>query len=73
MYCWQIRNYKSSIDKSRGHKGITGFIVDRNTPGISTWKENKMGIRTSDTCQIVFEDVRVPVENRLGEEGQFRH
>lgn len=61
----------ATVDKSRGHKGITGFIVDRNTPGISIGKkENKMGIRTSDTCQVVFEDVRVPVENRLGEEGQ---
>ena len=61
----------ATVDKSRGHKAITGFMVDRNTPGISIGKkENKMGIRTSDTCQVVFEDVRVPVENRLGEEGQ---
>lgn len=60
----------ATTDKSLRHKGIVAFMVDAHTPGISIGKkENKMGIRTSDTCQVVFEDVKVPVENRLGEEG----
>lgn len=59
-----------TTDKKLRYKGIIGFIVDRNTPGISVGpEEKKMGIRTSDTRQVIFEDVRVPVENRLGEEG----
>lgn len=61
----------ATTDKKLGHKGIVGFMIDRNTPGITIGKkENKMGIRTSDTCQVIFEDVRVPVENRLWNEGE---
>ncbi|HOJ51810.1 MAG TPA: acyl-CoA dehydrogenase family protein [Syntrophales bacterium] len=61
----------ATTDKNLKYKGIIGFIVDRNTPGITVGpEEKKMGIRTSDTRQVIFEDVRVPVENRLGEEGQ---
>ncbi|MEA4900656.1 acyl-CoA dehydrogenase family protein [Desulfitobacterium sp.] len=61
----------ATTNKSLRHKGIVAFMVDAHTPGISIGKkENKMGIRTSDTCQVVFEDVKVPVENRLGEEGE---
>ena len=61
----------ASVDKSKGLKGITAFIVERNRPGVSTGKEeDKMGIRLSNTCDVVFEDVRIPVKNRLGEEGE---
>jgi alkylation response protein AidB-like acyl-CoA dehydrogenase len=53
------------------HKGITAFIVEANRPGfIRGKKEPKLGIRASATSEIVFEDYRVPVENRLGEEGE---
>lgn len=52
------------------HKGINAFIVDKNTPGITVGaKENKMGIRGSDTHSISFQDVIVPKENRIGEDG----
>lgn len=52
------------------HKGINVFIVDKNTPGITIGaKENKMGIRGSDTHSISFQDVIVPKENRIGDDG----
>jgi len=52
------------------HKGINVFIVDKDTPGISVGaKENKMGIRGSDTHSISFQDVMVPKENRIGDDG----
>lgn len=61
----------ATVDKKLGYKGMVAFYLDRHTPGISvSKKENKMGIRPSETCQVVFEDVRVPVRNRLGEEGE---
>ena len=61
----------ATTDKKLKHKGIVAFMVDRHSPGISIGKkENKLGIRTSDTSQVVFEDVRVPVENRLWNEGE---
>ncbi|AHF07552.1 acyl-CoA dehydrogenase family protein [Desulfitobacterium metallireducens] len=61
----------ATTDKSLRHKGVIAFMVDAHTPGITIGKkENKMGIRTSDTCQISFEDVKVPITNRLGEEGE---
>lgn len=54
-----------------GHRGMTAFIVDRNTPGVKVGKKfDKMGQRASDTAEIVFENVEIPEENRLGEEGQ---
>ncbi len=57
--------------ESEGVKGITAFIIEKGTPGFRVGKkENKMGIRGSDTAELIFEDCRVPVENRLGEEGQ---
>ncbi len=53
------------------HRGVTAFIVDGDSEGfIRGKKEPKLGIRASATCEIAFEDVKVPVENRLGEEGQ---
>lgn len=57
-------------DKSAGHRGISCFIVEKGTPGFSVGKhENKMGIRASNTCELIFEDCKVPAENRLGDEG----
>ncbi|MCL1790463.1 MAG: acyl-CoA dehydrogenase family protein [Peptococcaceae bacterium] len=61
----------ATMDKSLGHKGICAFMVDRNTPGLSVGApENKLGIRSSNTTQVIFEDVRVPAANLLGKEGE---
>ncbi|WP_283153332.1 acyl-CoA dehydrogenase [Guptibacillus hwajinpoensis] len=61
----------AQTDKEKGHKGITAFIVEKGTPGFSMGKkEKKLGIRSSPTLEIIFEDCHVPVENRLGDEGQ---
>jgi len=58
-------------DKARGHRGISALLVEKDTPGFSVGKEeNKLGIRASNTSELVFEDCRVPVANRLGEEGE---
>ena len=57
-------------DASRGSHGINAFIVEKHWPGVTVGhKENKMGIRASDTHTISFQDVRVPKENRIGENG----
>ena len=57
-------------DKDLGSKGISAFIVDKGMAGFFTGKkEDKLGIRASDTCELYFEDCEVPVENRIGEEG----
>jgi len=51
-------------------EGITGFVVEKGTPGLSVGKtEEKMGIRGSNTTEVIFEDVKVPVAQRLGDEG----
>jgi acyl-CoA dehydrogenase len=53
------------------HKGITCFVVDRDTPGLSVGKkENKMGQRCSNTTDVIFEEVRVPARNLVGVEGE---
>ncbi len=58
-------------DPSKGPKGITSFIVERDTPGFIIGKtEKKMGLRGSHSAEILFEDCEVPAENVLGEEGQ---
>ena len=58
-------------DKSKGTKGISAFIVEKGTPGFSIGKkERKMGIRGSATCELIFENCRIPKENMLGKEGQ---
>lgn len=58
-------------DPDAGKKGISGFIVETSAPGyVVSSVENKLGQRSSDTAQIVFENCEVPEENRLGEEGQ---
>ncbi|MGX8796413.1 acyl-CoA dehydrogenase [Fusibacter sp. JL298sf-3] len=58
-------------DRSLGLKGITAFIVESGTPGFSIGKkEAKLGIRGSSTCELIFEDCRVPVSNMLGGVGK---
>ena len=57
--------------KNVGYKGITTFVVEKSFDGLSTGKkEDKLGIRGSDTCELYFDDCKVPVENRIGEEGE---
>ena len=57
-------------DKAAGAKGMSIFLIDRDTPGLSVGhEEDKMGIRLSNTTDVVLEDVRVPAENLLGKEG----
>lgn len=54
----------------KGHRGINAFIVEKDSPGISLGPhENKMGMRSSDTHSVMFTDVKVPTENRIGEDG----
>ncbi len=58
-------------DKAKGNRGISAFIVEKGTPGFSIGKkERKMGIRGSATCDLIFENCRIPKENLLGKEGQ---
>ncbi len=58
-------------DKSLGTKGISAFIVEKDTPGFTFGKkEKKMGIRGSSTCELIFENCRIPKENLLGKEGK---
>ena len=57
-------------DPSAKHRGISCFIIERDTPGITVSKHfDKLGQRAADTAEIVFENVEVPAENRIGEEG----
>jgi alkylation response protein AidB-like acyl-CoA dehydrogenase len=61
---------QAMTDKSKGYKGISTFIVEKTFPGIELGKkEDKLGIRGSDTCSIGLNNVKVPKENLLGEEG----
>lgn len=58
-------------DKSQGTRGISAFIVEKGTPGFSFGlKEKKMGINGSSTCELIFEDCRIPKNNLLGREGK---
>lgn len=60
----------AQTDADKGHKGINAFIVEKDMEGfIVGAKENKMGIRGSDTHTLMFQDVKVPKENRIGEDG----
>jgi alkylation response protein AidB-like acyl-CoA dehydrogenase len=60
----------ATTDKSKGPHGISTFIVEKGTPGFSVAKkEKKMGIRSSDTVSLSFLDCKVPVENRVGDDG----
>lgn len=61
----------AQMDKSKGIRGISAFIIEKGMPGFSFGKkEKKMGIRSSATYELVFENLRIPAENLLGQEGQ---
>ena len=61
----------ATVDRLKGKNGITAFVVEADTPGFTLGtKERKMGIRGTTGGELVFEDARVPVANRLGEEGE---
>jgi alkylation response protein AidB-like acyl-CoA dehydrogenase len=84
--CWVINGAKTFIthgriggvmvviavtDRSKGHRGISAFVVEHGTPGMSAGKkENKLGMRASDTSEVIFDNCRVPADQLLGEEGQ---
>ncbi|MGE0461138.1 MAG: acyl-CoA dehydrogenase [Vicinamibacterales bacterium] len=58
-------------DRARGSKGISAFIVERGTPGlIAGKKEDKLGMRASETCEVILQNCRVPAAQMIGEEGQ---
>jgi len=61
----------ANLDPAKGYKGITAFVVERSWPGFQVGKkEDKLGIRASSTCELIFEGCRVPRENVLGEPGR---
>jgi len=61
----------AKTDKTMGTKGISAFIVPKDSPGLKIGKhENKMGIRASQTSEVIFKDCRIPKENLLGEENK---
>ncbi|GAB4206579.1 MAG: acyl-CoA dehydrogenase [Roseiflexaceae bacterium] len=58
-------------DPAKGHRGISAFLIDTHEPGCKIVKvENKLGIRSAHSCQMAYDDFRVPAWRRLGEEGQ---
>lgn len=60
----------AKTDETLRHKGISAFIIPRKTPGLIVGRtEDKMGLRASDTTDLIFEDCRIPAENLLGQEG----
>src|ERR1019366_7854500 len=61
----------ATVDASKGYKGITAFLIEKDSPGFTGGKtEDKLGIRASSTCALILEDCRVPRENVLGEVGK---
>ena len=61
----------ATTDKEKGHHGISAFVVEKGTEGFGHGvKEDKLGIRSSDTCSLTFESCKVPAENLVGEEGK---
>ena len=61
----------ATMDSKLGAKGVSAFIVEKDRAGIHIGSdEDKMGLRLSNTCEVAFDDVRIPVENLLGEEGK---
>ncbi len=84
--CWVLNGSKSFIThgsiggvmvvmavtgRTMGHRGISAFVLEHGTPGMRAGKkENKLGMRASDTSEVVFEDCRIPATHLLGEEGQ---
>ena len=60
----------AKTDEAARHKGISAFLIERDTPGLTVGPlEDKMGLRASDTADLILEDCRIPAENRLGNEG----
>jgi alkylation response protein AidB-like acyl-CoA dehydrogenase len=58
-------------DRAKGHRGISAFVIERGTPGMRPGKkENKLGMRASETSELIFDGCRVPAEALVGEEGQ---
>ena len=58
-------------DRDKGSKGISAFIVERSTPGLLAGKkEDKLGMRASETCEVILQNCRVPAEQMIGDEGQ---
>lgn len=69
VYCdYMVVAAKTDPDKA--HKGISMFIVDKDTPGVSATKLDKLGWRASDTAEIAFDNVVIPASNLMGEEGK---
>jgi alkylation response protein AidB-like acyl-CoA dehydrogenase len=84
--CWVLNGSKTFIthgriggvmvvvaitDRTKGHRGISAFVVEHGTPGMSAGKkENKLGMRASDTSEVIFEDCRLASSQLLGGEGQ---
>ena len=61
----------ANLNPQAGYRGITAFLVDRNTPGLTVGRhEDKLGIRASSTCEVLLEDCEIPAGNLLGEEGK---
>ena len=61
----------ATVDPAAGYRGITAFVVERGTPGFTVGKkEDKLGIRASSTCELLFEDCRVPRSNIVGDLGK---
>ncbi len=66
----RIQDGTSRTDRAKRHRGISMFLVERSTPGFSVSRKlDKMGNRASDTAELAFQDMRVPAENLLGQEG----
>ncbi len=64
----------ATVDPSKGPNGISGFLVERDTPGFHVTREvDKMGLRTSPMGELFFQDCEIPVENRLGREGNGKN
>jgi hypothetical protein len=84
--CWVLNGSKTFIthgatggvmvvmavtDRAKGNRGISAFVLEHGTPGMSAGKkENKLGMRASDTSEVIFQDCRLPQAQLLGEEGQ---
>ncbi len=61
----------ATLDPAAGYRGITAFLVEKGTPGFTIGrKEDKMGIRASSTCELIFEDCRLPASSLMGEAGK---
>ena len=61
----------ATLDLRAGYRGITAFLVDKDTPGFTVGrKEDKLGIRASSTCELLFDNCEIPAENLLGEPGK---